>query len=100
MRMGRWIAVGTDACSLIVVAVWWFTVSIPWVMDRMELFPLFLVIQLGLGPLTGLGAALCGWLVYLRGWGSVWYAVPCLLLGCTAFVVNGLAFVFLIAPGC
>ena len=100
MGMTRWLAVGTTLPGVLVVAFWWFTANNQWVMDRLEVFPLYLVIQFGLGPLAGLGAVWCAWLVYQQGWGPVWYALPCLLLGVTAFIVNGLGFVFLIAPAC
>ena len=66
----------------------------------MEIFPAFLVITCLLAPLAGVGAASSLYLVYVQGWRGAWYAVPCLLAGCAAFVVNDLAFVYLIAPGC
>jgi hypothetical protein len=98
--MGRWLAVVLSLPSPLVVAFWWFTVENRWVMDRMEVFPLFFAVCFFLGPLAGVGAGLCGRLLYVEGWRAAWYAAPCLAAGATAFVANGLAFVFLIAPGC
>src|SRR5262245_55466533 len=98
--MDRRLAVGTSLPGMFVVACWWFTVTNPWVMDRLELAPLALVVTFVLGPLAAVGAVLCALLLYQQGWPSAWYLAPCLLVGAAAFVVNGLCFVFLIAPGC
>jgi hypothetical protein len=99
-QVKRWPAICASLPSPVVVGFWWFTIQNPWVMDRLELFPPFFLASCILGPLCGVGAVLCGRLVFSLGWREVWYAAPCFLGGLGAFAFNAFCFVVYIAPGC
>jgi hypothetical protein len=83
-----------------VIAFWWYAITHPTVMDRMAVFPAFVVVCIILGPMTGFGAAVWGWVLYDRGWREVWYAVPGMIVAGGAFALNAGCFLVYIAPGC
>jgi hypothetical protein len=92
--------VATLVSSLVVLFFWHYTCANLWVMDRLELLPVFLVVTFGLGPLAGIGSIACCAILYAEGWYTAWFVIPSATLGIFAAVINFLCFVFYIAPGC
>jgi hypothetical protein len=101
-RVDRFPAVISAIIGLPVIAFWWLMV---W-LEQMEYRPPTAEVSMVwgfavcgvlffLGPLAGVGAALCARRVYLGWWR---YAFPC-LVGAIGFIVNGVFVVVTFAIG-